>query len=193
MFQEWGFLLGEIWVLLALAALAGLFAGWIIWGRRSEVNIDTSEADGLRADLTRCRKNGAGKDATIASLRSDLDAARDAQLSAPAAFASIGNQDSGSDAENKPTTLDAPRGGQRDDLKRIKGVGAKMEDLCNSMGFWHFDQIAAWTSQEVAWVDDNLEGFKGRVTRDCWVSQAKTLAAGGETDFSKKVDKGDVY
>ncbi len=61
------------------------------------------------------------------------------------------------------------------------------------MGFYHFDQVAAWTEAEVAWVDDNLEGFKGRVTRDEWVSQAKLLAAGGETDFSKKVDEGDVY
>jgi predicted flap endonuclease-1-like 5' DNA nuclease len=45
----------------------------------------------------------------------------------------------------------------------------------------------------VAWVDQNLEGFKGRVSRDDWVEQAKLLAAGGETEFSKKVDKGDVY
>lgn len=96
-------------------------------------------------------------------------------------------------AEQKPAGLDAPRGGQGDDLKRIKGIGPKLETLCNSMGFWHFDQIAAWTAEEIAWVDENLEGFKGRVTRDEWVSQAKALAAGEETEFSKKVDKGDVY
>jgi NADH-quinone oxidoreductase subunit E len=45
----------------------------------------------------------------------------------------------------------------------------------------------------VAWVDQNLEGFKGRVTRDTWVDQARLLASGAETEFSKKVDKGDVY
>jgi hypothetical protein len=50
-----------------------------------------------------------------------------------------------------------------------------------------------WTADEVAWVDQNLEGFKGRVTRDNWVEQARLLASGGETEFSKKVDKGDVY
>jgi NADH-quinone oxidoreductase subunit E len=80
-----------------------------------------------------------------------------------------------------------------DDLKRIKGVGPKLEKLCNRLGFYHFDQIAAWTADEVAWVDQNLEGFKGRVTRDNWVEQARLLASGGETEFSKKVDKGDVY
>jgi NADH-quinone oxidoreductase subunit E len=47
------------------------------------------------------------------------------------------------------------------------------------MGFYHFDQVAAWTADEVAWVDENLTGFKGRVSRDDWVSQAKSLAAEG--------------
>ena len=68
-----------------------------------------------------------------------------------------------------------------------------MEKLCNNLGFWHFDQIAKWTDAEVAWVDANLEGFNGRVTRDKWVEQAGLLSAGGETEFSKKVDKGSVY
>ncbi|MEM1273199.1 MAG: NADH:ubiquinone oxidoreductase [Pseudomonadota bacterium] len=93
----------------------------------------------------------------------------------------------------KPQALDGPRGGTADDLKRIKGVGPKLEQLCFELGFYHFDQIAEWTPDEVAWVDQNLKGFKGRVTRDDWVEQAKLLAAGGETEFSKKVDEGDVY
>ena len=57
----------------------------------------------------------------------------------------------------------------------------------------HFDQIANWTEAEVAWVNANLEGFKGRVSRDGWVEQAKILASGEDTEFSKRVDKGDVY
>ncbi|MFN3209174.1 MAG: hypothetical protein ACE369_09265 [Roseovarius sp.] len=93
----------------------------------------------------------------------------------------------------KPATLDEPRGGSADNLKEIKGVGPKLEGVLHDMGFYHFDQIANWTDQEVAWVDANLIGFKGRVSRDNWIDQAKTLAAGGETEFSKRVDKGDVY
>ncbi len=204
MFREWGFLLTEIWVLLALAALLGLLAGWIIWGRRSEVNIDTSEADGLRADLGKCksdleacRAKHAEKDAELAKLRADnvasLDAARAAAVSADAVDYDGDGIIEGANEGVKPSTLDAPRAGGADDLKKIKGVGPKMEKLCNKLGFWHFDQIAAWTTDEVAWVDANLEGFKGRVSRDDWVAQAKLLAAGGETEFSKKVDKGDVY
>ena len=94
---------------------------------------------------------------------------------------------------SRPAALSAAREGGADDLKMIKGVGPKMETLCNTLGFYHFDQIANWTADEVAWVDNNLEGFKGRVTRDDWVAQATLLAAGGETEFSKKVEGGNVY
>ena len=80
---------------------------------------------------------------------------------------------------SKPAVLSEARGGAPDDLKQIKGVGPKLEKLLHSMGFFHFDQIAAWTGEEIAWVDENLEGFKGRVTRDEWVAQAKELAGKG--------------
>jgi NADH-quinone oxidoreductase subunit E len=96
-------------------------------------------------------------------------------------------------AAKKPKALKAARGGKADNLKEIKGVGPKLEALLHGLGFFHFDQIAAWTDAELAWVDDNLEGFKGRASRDEWVAQAKVLAAGGETEFSKRVGKGEVY
>ena len=80
----------------------------------------------------------------------------------------------------KPATLKAARGGKPDDLKIILGIGPKLEILCHKLGFFHFDQLAAWTAAEIAWVDDNLEGFKGRVSRDKWVDQARILAAGGK-------------
>jgi predicted flap endonuclease-1-like 5' DNA nuclease len=197
MFEEWGFLLTEIWVLLALAALVGLIAGWIIWGRRAEVTVDTSEADRLRAQLDACQAKHADKDARIAAMQADIDTAAPAPVTAAvAAPATDFDGDGvveGTDEGVKPRTLDAPLDGMADDLEKIKGIGAKMEALCNRLGFWHFDQIANWTDDEVAWVDANLEGFKGRVTRDDWVAQAKLLAAGGETAFSKRVDGGDVY
>lgn len=94
---------------------------------------------------------------------------------------------------SKPDTLTEAREGGPDNLKEIKGVGPKLEKLLHSMGFYHFDQIANWTADEEAWVNANLEGFKGRVSRDEWVKQSKILASGGDTEFSKRVDKGGVY
>ncbi|MEM7422757.1 MAG: NADH:ubiquinone oxidoreductase [Pseudomonadota bacterium] len=77
----------------------------------------------------------------------------------------------------KPVGLDGPRGGAPDDLTVLRGVGPALAKLCNDLGYYHYDQIAAWNDDEVAWVDANLEGFKGRVTRDEWVAQAKELVA----------------
>jgi predicted flap endonuclease-1-like 5' DNA nuclease len=89
-------------------------------------------------------------------------------------------------AQDRPPVLAAARDGKPDDLKQIKGVGPKLEAMLHRMGIFHFDQIAAWKAGELAWVDDNLEGFKGRASRDEWVAQAKVLAAGGSTEFSRK-------
>jgi NADH-quinone oxidoreductase subunit E len=96
-------------------------------------------------------------------------------------------------AAEKPLGLTAPRGPGADDLKRIKGVGPKLETVLHGLGYFHYDQIAAWSPEEVAWVDANLEGFRGRVTRDGWVEQARVLAEEGETEFSQRVDRGEVY
>lgn len=89
---------------------------------------------------------------------------------APAADAAIGD---------KPALLAAPRDGKADNLKTIKGVGPKLEAALNEIGVYHFDQIANWTADEVAWVDENLIAFKGRVSRDNWVDQAKALLKDG--------------
>ena len=93
----------------------------------------------------------------------------------------------------RPEALSGARDGGADDLKMIKGVGPKLEIMLNELGFYHFDQIAGWSAAEVAWVNDNLAGFKGRVSRDNWVEQARKLASGQETEFSKRVSDGDVY
>ncbi|MBD3678116.1 MAG: NADH-quinone oxidoreductase subunit NuoE [Rhodobacteraceae bacterium] len=88
-------------------------------------------------------------------------------------------------AEEKPATLDAPRDGKADDLKMIKGVGPGLEKKLNDLGIWHYDQVAALTSEQIAWVDTQLK-FRGRIERDDWVAQAKVLAEGGTTEFSKR-------
>lgn len=211
MFRNWGFLITEMVVLIILAALLGLFVGWLIWGRRTSPQTGSLEGDRLKGDLEgcqtsleACRAAGLDKDALIAQLRADLEVCRtNAAMATEAGAATAAvvptadfdgdGQLEGATGGVKPAALDAARDGQPDDLKQIKGIGPKLEKLCNALGFYHFDQIAAWTDQEVAWVDANLEGFKGRVSRDGWVSQAKLLAAGGETAFSKRVEDGEVY
>ena len=63
-----------------------------------------------------------------------------------------------------------------DDLTKIAGVGPKLKDLLNELGVYTFEQIAAWTPENVAWVDARLK-FKGRIERDDWIGKAKEFAA----------------
>ena len=95
------------------------------------------------------------------------------------------------DPDGKPVGLSGPRNGKKDELKRIKGIGVKIEDTLNGLGIYHFDQIAGWSSKTVEWVNGFI-AFKGRIQREKWISQAKTLAQGKSTEFSKRVDKGQV-
>lgn len=163
MFQEWGFLLTEIWVLLVFAALLGLLAGWLMFGGSPAGAVaGGGDVETLQAENARLQSR-------ILAFESQ----------GTGAAAPVGR---------RPQQLDEPREGKADDLKRISGVGPRMEQMCNMLGFWHYDQIANWSEEEVAWVDENLQGFKGRVTRDDWVPQAKILADGGETEFSKQQD-----
>lgn len=83
-----------------------------------------------------------------------------------------------------PVGIAAPRAGGADALQRISGVGPKNEQILHSLGFYHFDQIAQWTDEQVEWVDGYLR-FNGRIQRENWVEQCRLLAAGDEAEFSR--------
>lgn len=78
-------------------------------------------------------------------------------------------------AAEKPPVLFTKRPAQVDDLKKISGVGPKLEKTCNEIGVYQYAQIANWKKADIAVVDDKLS-FKGRIERDEWVKQAKALA-----------------
>jgi predicted flap endonuclease-1-like 5' DNA nuclease len=91
----------------------------------------------------------------------------------------------------RPKGYAAPRDGKADDLKRIRGIGKQNEARLHGLGIWHFDQIAAWVAEEALWVGSYL-AFPGRIEREDWISQARLLAAGQETEFSRRVARGEV-
>ena len=185
------YLLTQMFLYMLCTFLLGLLLGWLLWryGQRSTADYDAlvaknAEQNKLNADLQTnldgCRARSKTERETIEALRADkvdlqnkLDALAaqrqtvSAPVAAPASFAGTAS---------KPQGLSGPRGGKADDLQEISGVGPKMENMLYGLGYYHFDQIAAWTPAEVAWVDENLEGFKGRATRDEWIKQARKLA-----------------
>ena len=92
----------------------------------------------------------------------------------------------GEDSFVPPPTARAP-----DDLKRIRGIGVLLEKKLNAMGVATYEQIANWTADDVGMVNTKLE-FKGRIERENWIEQARILASGGHTDFSRRFERGEV-
>jgi len=92
---------------------------------------------------------------------------------------------------SRPIGIEAPFNDKADNLKLIKGIGAKNEKICNDLGVFHFAQIADWSSDEAAWVGHHM-AFPGRVEREHWIPQAKLLASGGDTDHSTGVKAGTI-
>lgn len=181
---------GVALVLYEFPLIAALFVGALVAGVAA-----LALAIGWRAPADRPMAAPSAKPAPAPKAAAAPAPAAAAPAAAPAvaAPAAVAPVASASAEASKPQMLTAARGGVADDLKMIKGVGPKLEKTLHAMGIFHFDQIAAWGPAEQAWVDDNLEGFKGRATRDDWVGQATTLAAGGTTDFAAKVKDGGVY
>lgn len=95
------------------------------------------------------------------------------------------------------SAVDQPRvGGNRsmaanEDLKRIRGIGVLIEKKLNSLGVNAYEQVANWTSADVDRISQILD-FKGRIERENWVEQARILASGGQTEFSRRVDRGEA-
>jgi len=70
--------------------------------------------------------------------------------------------------------LTEARDGTADDLKKLTGVGPKMVEKLNEAGVFHFDQIAAWSEADVAYMEEQL-GARGKVAG--WVAEAAEQAA----------------
>jgi predicted flap endonuclease-1-like 5' DNA nuclease len=72
----------------------------------------------------------------------------------------------------------AATGGAPDDFTLIDGVSPLQQSTLHSLGIYHFDQIAAWTPANVAWMDRYLR-LRGRIGEEEWVEQAAELAEHG--------------
>ena len=117
-----------------------------------------------------------------------------AEVDAPPAAPAASGASSGGEVlpggGTKPELLtSAPQGGG-DELQNIWGVGPKLAALLNDLGVFHYAQIASWTDDNLRWIDEHLEAFKGRPMRDRWVEQAKVLAGGGSKQDAEAVGRG---
>jgi predicted flap endonuclease-1-like 5' DNA nuclease len=152
---------------------------WIPQAKLLGAGIDTEHSTGVKSGTIRIDDSA---DAPMAEAEAISFAA-----SMPAMLPTVEGE--GRHPGSRPLGLAAPRGGVADDLKRIKGIGKQNEARLHGLGVWHFDQIAAWSAQNVKWVGSYL-AFSGRIDREKWVSQSSELAAGRKTEFARRVDAG---
>lgn len=78
----------------------------------------------------------------------------------------------------KPPVLQAARNGAPDDFTLIEGVSLLQQTTLYSLGVFHYDQVAAWSDEHVAWIDNYLR-LRGRIDAEEWRDQASALAQGG--------------
>jgi large subunit ribosomal protein L21 len=79
--------------------------------------------------------------------------------------------------EPAATAQPAPSPSGGDNLSLISGVGPKIKQSLNELGYTRFDQIAALTPEEIEAIETALKS-KGRVARDEWIDQARDLMEG---------------
>lgn len=79
-------------------------------------------------------------------------------------------------------TLPGPDG-PPDHLQTMKGVGPKLAAQLNQAGITRFDQLAALSPNEIAYLDAQMGPFTGRIARDRLVDQAHYLARGDTDGF----------
>jgi predicted flap endonuclease-1-like 5' DNA nuclease len=212
-----GYLLTQMFLYMLAAFLLGLLLGWIIWGRRhiaiqaeldaAQADLDAArrERDALRAEFDAARADVENALRGRGALQAEIDALR-AQLEACAnARRALERQISMTNAAPPPPpppvarVIDtpvappppAPPRRVIDDLKKISGIGRVNEGKLNELGITSFAQIAAWSPADEARIGDIL-AFEGRIEREEWVRQAKILARGGDTEFSQRVERGEV-
>lgn len=176
--QTWG------WILAAF--ILGLLVGWWLCCRCKCNNSRTSLTSATTAAATTTTA------ATMASTSAKKPAVTKAKVTkakATKAPASAANVSDLNEASKPKGFSSAPT--KVDELKRVKGIGPVIEKTLNDLGIYQFKQIAEFSRDNISWVEGYLS-FPGRIDREKWVSQAKDLAAGKETKFSKRVDKGEM-
>ena len=157
-------LIWHMWILIALAFLGGVIAGWVIRARSDEAP-ERPLLESLDATVV----VPAGEAVVAPELEVEAEAPAEPD---PVAETEAARGTQPTAAEDAPIEA---RGA--DDLTAIKGLGPKAAEKLNGEGVTRFDQIAAWTQADIEHFDALING-RGRIGRDDWVEQAKALAKG---------------
>jgi predicted flap endonuclease-1-like 5' DNA nuclease len=181
----------EILIMLLVAFLLGLLLGYILWYRWRKLYLELqTEHDRLKAlhlDLEKdhaslkykaeeLEKENAGLHTKVRGLEGDVSGLKfklnkcESDLAAATA-AGV----SGKGAVLGAVAAPPPK---PDDLKKIEGIGPKIEKLCNDIGIWTWAQLAATPVEKLQKMLDDA-GPNYRISEPgTWPKQAKLAAEG---------------
>lgn len=77
-------------------------------------------------------------------------------------------------AASAPVRLFTPPADKPDDIEMIRGIGPVLRVKLNELGITTFKQIAALSPEDIQRIDAVLD-FRGRIEREDWIGQARTL------------------
>jgi predicted flap endonuclease-1-like 5' DNA nuclease len=163
-------MMSDNWLVVVIVLVLVVLAAWWLLAASRRTRIERTETP---ASDQPAQRNRSLIDAPPASARVDLP---------PPTPEVLGGVSEVVAATAPPLHHEPPA----DDLKRIKGVGPKLETLLISLGVTRYSQIAAWDDAEIDRIDAQLGTFQGRVRRDDWPAQARFLAAGDTAGFEQR-------
>jgi predicted flap endonuclease-1-like 5' DNA nuclease len=163
-------LISHDWAVLVIVLAIAVLVAWLLFASRRTTIHRSGEppSEGLPA-----RRNQALIDAAPASAEADLP---------PPTPEGLFGAGEAVAASAQPVHASVPG----DDLKRIKGVGPRLEALLHSLGVTSYSQIAAWDDDEIDRIDAQLGTFSGRIRRDDGPTQAKYLDSGDMAAFEER-------
>ena len=164
--------------LVARAALDGISRSQgelgVDIGASEEVPVEVALQNGAAGEAVPAEEPAAEEPAAAEAPVETAEAPAEAEAPVETAEAPAEADAPEAPAEAGAPLFQAPEG-EPDDLKKISGVGPVLEGKLHALGITTFAQIAAFSADDIARVDDALS-FKGRIERDDWIAQAKKFA-----------------
>jgi len=174
------------WLLLVIALVIGIVVAWWVFVAGRKTRVISTRPDVLDEGAAPAQRNQALIDSPPAAVKAEpAPEPTPAPETRPEPVVIVEPAPEPIPAPPPPAPP-PPAPTAADDLKRIKGLGPKLERLVNELGVTSFAQIAAWNEADVDRIDAQLGTFAGRIRRDNWIEQARLLSAGDTAGFEGK-------
>lgn len=175
------YLVLEIIFCLLLAAIFGFIIGWYLKASGRQREIAQLEKIWKANLYSKEEELKSGREA-IEKLTADLNECRESARKTGKAAAGSAGKVTSTAARVQPPPVSGVSEDEKDDLKKIWGIGKVLEKLLNREGIYRFSQVAQLDEAAIDALSEKIGPFRNRIRRDDWVGGAKE-------EFFKKYGK----